>query len=78
MTVATEARRMAGRRKESFDRGRVEFKAPEDWIRRANGLALRMGFGNLSAFIRFVVTQYMNEHAPEEPPPPPAPKKGGK
>jgi hypothetical protein len=70
MTVATEKSRMAGRKKESFDRGRVEFKAPEEWIRRANEMALSMGFGNLSAFIRFVVTQYMNEQAPEVAPPP--------
>jgi hypothetical protein len=66
---------MAGRKKVSFERGRVEFKAPEEWVRRATALAERLGFGNLSAFIRFAVTDYMDRVAPETPP---AGKKGGK
>jgi hypothetical protein len=51
---------MAGRKKESFERGRVEFKAPPEWVERATKEAERAGFGNLSAFIRFVVTQYLD------------------
>ncbi len=57
----TDARKMAGRKKESFDRGRVEFKADPAWIERATREAERAGFGNLSAFIRFAVTQYLDQ-----------------
>jgi hypothetical protein len=66
---------MAGRKKENFSRGRVEFKAPEAWVRRAMEVAERLGFGNLSAFVRFAVTDYMNRVAP---PPPPEEKRKGK
>jgi hypothetical protein len=65
---------MAGRKKKVFDRGRVEFLADEAWVRRATAIALRLGFGNLSAFVRFAVTEYMDRVAPEPPPG----KKGGK
>jgi hypothetical protein len=47
---------MAGRKKESFDRGRVEFKAPPEWIEEVNEEAQRLGL-NLSSYIRMVVTQ---------------------
>lgn len=60
---------MAGRKKENFDRERVEFKADPEWIERVNDAAIRLGFGNLSALIRFVVTQYVDSN------PPPLPKK---
>jgi hypothetical protein len=59
-TVFTEPPRMAGRKKENFDRRRVEFMAEPDWIERANDEALRSGHGNLSAFIRVVVTAYLD------------------
>jgi hypothetical protein len=58
---------MAGRKKESFDRGRIEFKASADWTRRANAAAERLGFGSLSALIRFAVTRYLDEVSPETP-----------
>jgi hypothetical protein len=71
----TEGRkRMAGRKKESFDSGRVELKATPAWIRRATAAAEELGFGSLSALIRFAVTKYLNETLPE----PPHGKKGGK
>jgi hypothetical protein len=47
---------MAGRKKENFDRGRVEFKASPEWIERVTREGERLGL-NLSAFIRMVVTQ---------------------
>lgn len=58
--LLTERKNMAGRKKENFDRGRVEFKAEPAWIERATKEAERSGHGNLSAFIRFAVTQYMD------------------
>jgi hypothetical protein len=50
---------MAGRKKENFDRKRVEFMAEPEWIRRADTEAKRLGL-NLSSFIRMVVTQHMD------------------
>ena len=50
---------MAGRKKENFDRARVEFKANPEWIERATREGERLGL-NLSAFIRMVVTQYLD------------------
>jgi hypothetical protein len=71
----TLVQKVAGRKKENFDRGRVEFKAPPDWIERATRHGERIGL-NLSSFMRMVVTQYMDEVDRESPPPPP-PKRGG-
>jgi len=67
---------MAGRKKESFESGRVEFKAEPAWVRHATADAMRLGFGNLSALIRFAVTRYLAEVAAEQPPP--REKKGGR
>jgi predicted DNA-binding ribbon-helix-helix protein len=50
---------MAGRKKENFDRARVEFKAEPEWIERVTREGERLGL-NLSAFIRMVVTQYVD------------------
>jgi hypothetical protein len=74
-TTVTEGQRMAGRKKTKFDRGRVEFKAEEAWVRRATAIALRLGFGNLSAYIRFAVTDHMNRVSPETEE---KPKRGGR
>ena len=60
--------RMAGRKKESFDRGRVEFKADPEWIERATRAAEALGFGSLSALVRVAVTAYLAQHLPEAPP----------
>jgi len=78
MTATAGGRRMAGRRKESFERGRIEFKASEAWTRRANAAAERLGFGSLSALIRFAVTRYLDEVAPEPPADQGGAKKPGK
>jgi hypothetical protein len=51
---------MAGRKKENFDRNRVEFMAEPAWVKRADDMAKRLGFGNLSVFIRFAVTEFMD------------------
>lgn len=59
--TVTETFRMAGRKKEVFDRGRIEFKATAEWTERAMRHAERLGLNNLSAFIRFAVTQWMEE-----------------
>lgn len=61
--------RVAGRKKENFDRARVEFKAEPIWIKRAHDTATRLGFGNLSDFIRFAVTYYIDQVDTERPPP---------
>ena len=67
-TVLRKGPGMAGRKKESFERGRVEFKAPADWQRRVAAAAERLGFGSLSALIRFAVTKYLDEVLPEAAP----------
>src|SRR5262249_49579785 len=72
--TAVRARRMAGRKKESFSRGRVEFMADPAWIERATRVAEQQGFGNLAAMIRFVLTRYLNEVDPL----PEGPEKGGR
>ncbi len=64
----TEKPRMAGREKENFERGRVEFKADPEWIRHVHHEAERLGL-NLSSFIRMVVTQYMDRLEAERPTP---------
>jgi hypothetical protein len=48
-----------GRKKTSFERGRIEFKAPPEWVERATLEGERLGL-NLSAFIRMAVTQWMD------------------
>jgi hypothetical protein len=65
---------MAGRKKGSSERGRVDLKAPPEWIKRASAAAEELGFGTLSGLIRFAVTKYLNETLPQQPPG----KKGGK
>jgi hypothetical protein len=60
MIMSMRKRHMAGRKKERFDKGRVEFKATAEWVERANDEAVRLGL-NLSAFIRMVVTQYLDK-----------------
>jgi hypothetical protein len=57
---STGFRHMAGRKKENFDRKRVEFMAEPEWIKRAASEAERLGL-NLSSFIRMVVTQHMDK-----------------
>ena len=59
---------MAGRKKENFDRGRVEFKATPEWTERATRAGERLGL-SLSAFIRMVVTQYLDRMEAEQPQP---------
>lgn len=60
-TITPESEKhMAGRKKENFDRGRVEFKAPAEWIEKVTREGERLGL-NLSAFIRMIVSQYMDE-----------------
>ena len=58
MQTTFAGKKPVGRKKESFERGRVEFKAPPDWVERATREGERLGL-NLSAFIRMVVSQYM-------------------
>jgi hypothetical protein len=53
------ASNVAAPRKESFGRGRIEFKAPPSWIERATREGERLGL-NLSSFIRLVITQYLD------------------
>lgn len=68
MVKATkEGLNVAGRKKESFKSGRVEFKADPEWVEEATAEAMRLGFGSLSALIRFAVTRYLAEVAAEQP-----------
>jgi hypothetical protein len=64
------------RRKESFERGRVEFKASPSWIERATREAERRGL-NLSAWIRMVVSDHLEKLEADRPLPPPQRKKKG-
>jgi hypothetical protein len=57
--------RMAGRKKENFERERVEFKASPEWIERAVRAGEHIGL-NLSAFIRMVVSQYLDRMEAEQ------------
>ncbi len=50
----------AGRKKENFDRARVEFKADPAWIERMARKGERLGL-NLSALIRMVMTQWADQ-----------------
>lgn len=59
MTAPAVEYRQVGRKKESLDRERVEFRADPEWIERVNTEALRLGL-NLSSFIRMIVTQHMD------------------
>ena len=58
------AKRMAGRKKESFDRGRVEFKCEPELAERATIEGARQGL-NLSAFIRMVLINYLDQKEAE-------------
>ena len=60
------------RRKSNMDRDRVELRADPEWIARVSSAAERFSL-SLSAFIRMVVTERLEEL--ERNPPPPSPKK---
>ncbi len=49
---------MAKTEKKTASKGRVEFQAPDSWIRRAEKTAESLGL-SLSAYIRLLVTQDM-------------------
>jgi hypothetical protein len=66
-----------GRKKESFERGRVEFKASPAWIERATREAERRGL-NLSAWIRMVISDYLEQLDAERPAAPKQPRRKGK
>jgi predicted HicB family RNase H-like nuclease len=63
------ATRMAGRKKEKFDRERIELRAEPEWIERVTAEAERLGL-SLSAYIRLAVNERLEKA------PPPRPKKG--
>jgi hypothetical protein len=71
MTTAT---RMAGRKKENFDRDRIELRAPAEWIARVAAVAETLGL-SLSAYIRLAVNERVQRDqaaaaaAPPSPPP---------
>jgi len=79
-SILTDFKFMAGRKKENYARGRVEFKAEPDWIVRADEMAKRLGFGNLSVFFRVAVTDFMDrmdtQRPPQSHPPKPPPAAG--
>jgi hypothetical protein len=63
------------RRKTNFDRDRFEVRADAEWIRRATAAADRFGL-SLSAFVRLVVSERMEE-LDRNPAPTPPRRKGG-
>lgn len=63
MSVATPEAKMAKEEKNSA-KGRVEFKAPESWILRAEKTAESIGL-SLSAYIRMLVTEDMDRRQRE-------------
>jgi hypothetical protein len=68
MTQAvTETRHMPGRKKENFERGRVEFLAEPAWIERVVKVADRLGL-SLSSYIRMVVTRDVEREEADRPP----------
>jgi hypothetical protein len=59
IAAAQGQKRMAGRKKENFRRGRAEFNAEPALLERATAEGARLGL-NLSAFIRMVLVQYLD------------------
>lgn len=73
----TEALRMpGGRKKENFDRGRLELVADAEWISRLDIQAKRLGM-SLSAYVRMACTERV-ERDEASAPPPIRKKNGGK
>jgi hypothetical protein len=58
--------KMAGRKKENYARGRVEFMADPEWIARVDRQARRLGT-NVSAYIRQAVTRQLERDEAEAP-----------
>ncbi len=58
---------MAGRKKENFQRERIELKAPSEWILKATQYAEELGGLSLSAFIRLCVNEKMQRMDTERP-----------
>jgi hypothetical protein len=76
-TTLTESERMAGgRRKENFDRERLELVADPKLIARASRQAERLGL-SLSAYVRQAITRQVERDEADAPPPRKA-KDGGK
>ena len=71
----TEASRMAGRKKENFERGRLELVADPELISRAAAQAARLGI-SLSAYVRVAIS--LKVERDEADAPPPRKKNGGK
>jgi hypothetical protein len=61
------------RRKSKMNRDRLELRADSEWIARVTAVAERFGL-SVSAYIRFAVTQHVEEQ--ERNPAPQPPKKG--
>jgi hypothetical protein len=62
-----------GRKKENFERRRLELVAETDWIVRISAQADRLGL-SLSSYVRMAVTERL-ERDEASAPPPPAPKR---
>lgn len=77
MAVATRRQRhtdMPGRKRQNFDRPRVEFVAEPEWIEMVAKEADRMGL-SLSAFIRLAVNEKLQAMGRFHEPPKSKPKK---
>jgi hypothetical protein len=55
------------RKKQNFDRDRVELRAEPEWIARVTAEAERLGL-NLSAYIRLAVNERLDRTEAAEPP----------
>jgi hypothetical protein len=60
--MVVSAQEVAKRRKENFDRERIEVRAEAAWIAKVAAEAERLGL-SLSAFIRLAVNERMEERA---------------
>jgi hypothetical protein len=66
--VAVDREHMAnGRKKENFERGRLELKADPEWIARVVEYGETLGL-SLSAFVRLSVNEKMQRMDAERPP----------
>jgi hypothetical protein len=60
-----EGRKVAGRKKENYTRGRVEFQADPEWIERVDRQARRLGM-NISVYVRWATTKQLDHDEMEE------------
>lgn len=76
ITVTEVSRMPGGRKKENFERARLELVADAPWIARLAAQADRLGM-SLSAYVRMACTRQVEADEANAPPAPPK-KNGGR